>query len=184
TIQPASVRTYAGGSFQFTAIGHYPDGSTINETQQVTWTSLMPEIAQATNPKGGRSRVDGVTPGTAVVTAAHPSGVSSHDTGDDAVLEVQALTQLTLEPASRTGRVGQTVRFTLLGHYEDGTTVNFTQRATYGTDDPAVAQAPGEGGDRSAIELLAAGSTTVRAWLDQPVPGLPGSVSATVVVEP
>jgi uncharacterized protein YjdB len=184
TIQPANVRTYPGGSFQFTAIGHYPDGSTINETQQVTWTSLVPEVAQATNPKGGRSRIDGVTPGTAVVTAAHPSGVSSHDTGGDAILEVQALTHLTLEPASRTGRVGQTLRFTLLGHYVDGTTVNLTQRATYGTDDPAVARAPGEGGDRSAVELLAAGSTTLRAWLDEPVPGLPGSVSATVVVEP
>ena len=184
TLQPASVRTYPGGSFQFTAIGHYPDGSTLNETQQVTWTSLVPEIAQATNPKGGRSRIDGVTPGTAVVTAAHPSGVSSHDTGDDAVLEVQALTHLTLEPASRTGRVGQTVRFTFLGHYGDGTTVNLTQRATYWADDPAIARAPGEAGDRSAIALLGAGSTTVRAWLDDLVPGLPRSVSATVVVAP
>src|SRR5262249_62312549 len=105
TIQPASVRTYPGGSFQFTAVGHYPDGSTINETQQVTWTSLMPEVAQATNPKGGRSRIDGVTPGTAVVTAARPPGVSSHDTGADAGLEGQALTNITAQPPSRPGRV-------------------------------------------------------------------------------
>jgi uncharacterized protein YjdB len=163
TIQPSSTVLVPGRSFDFTAIGHYPNGDTINETQQVTWTSFAPAIADAPNDKGERSRVDAGVPGTATISARHPSGVSSHDTGDDATVVVQNLTTVTLTPATRTGHVGDTVRFTVTGTLSDASTLNLTQHACYFTDDFGIALAPGLDGDRSAVQFIAPGTTTLHA---------------------
>ena len=89
TIEPAHVVRNPGNAFSFTAIGHYPDGTTINVTQVVTWATLSPDVAEATNEPGNRSRIHALDTGVSPVTARHPSGMSSHDTGDDATFEVQ-----------------------------------------------------------------------------------------------
>ncbi len=163
TIEPPTTLIVAGLSRELTATGHYPDGRTINVTQQVTWTSLDPAVAEAPNSPGGRSEVRGLAPGTARIVATHPSGASSHDTADDATITVVPITGVSLTPETRTGRAGTSVRYTLVGILPDGSTVNLTQRATYWTDDPSVALALNDQGDRSALRLLAPGTTTVAA---------------------
>ena len=163
TIQPATILRNIGNDFSFTAIGHYPDGATINVTQIVTWQSLAPQVASANNVAGDRSRVIAVDPGTATIVASHPSGVSSHDTGDDATFVAKPLVSLALTPASHLGPVGMVERYTLVGTFDDASTINLTQDAYYGTDNTAVARADNLEGDRSAVELLAPGATTVHA---------------------
>ena len=166
TIEPQSSLIAAGLSRELTAIGHYPDGRTINVTQQVTWTSLDPTIVEATNEPGGRSTVRGLAPGTATIVAVHPTGASSHDSADDATITVVPITRVSLTPETRAAPTGTTVRDTLVGILLDGSTINLTQRATYWTDDSSVAVAPNDQGDRSAIRLLSPGTTTVvaSAW--------------------
>jgi uncharacterized protein YjdB len=173
TIEPPSVVRNLGNDFSFTAIGHYPDGSTINVTQIVSWVSLSPDVATATNEGGDRSRVVAVSPGGAFIVANHPSGVSSHDTGDDATFVSKRLVGLALTPASHLGPVGMTERYTLVGTFDDASTINLTQDAYYWVDDPAVARADNLEGDRSAVELLAPGSTTVHAAFADWTQGFP-----------
>ena len=163
TIAPTTAVIATGLSRELTATGHYADGHTINVTQQVTWTSLDPGIAETPNPSGGRSRVDGLSPGTARIMARHPTGASSHDTGDDALVTVQAITGVSLTPETRSGRAGTTVRYTLVGTLGDGSTINLTQRASYSVDDSSIALPLNDEGDRSAIRLLAPGTVTVHA---------------------
>jgi uncharacterized protein YjdB len=165
TIEPASVVVNVGNSFSYTAIGHYPDGATINVTQVVTWDTLVPDVAHATNEPSNRSRVRSLAAGTSGVTARHPSGVSSHDTGDDATFVAKTLAALTLTPASHLGPVGMVERYTLVGTFDDASTINLTQDAAYWTDDPMVARADSPEGDRSAVVLSAPGTTTVHAML-------------------
>jgi uncharacterized protein YjdB len=164
TIEPASgVVRNPNNDFSYTAIGHYPDGSTINVTQIVTWSSLDPVVAEATNEAGNRSRIVARTPGAATITALHPSGVGSHDTGDDAGFVVKPLVSLKLTPEFQRGRVGGSERYTLVGTFDDATTINLTQHAYYWTDDWSVARAKNPDGDRSLVSFLAPGTTTVHA---------------------
>ena len=53
--------------------------------------------------------------------------------------------------------------YTLIGTFDDASTINLTQDAFYWTDDADVARADNPDGNRSAIELLAPGTTTVHA---------------------
>jgi hypothetical protein len=188
TIEPSAIVRNIGNGFSFTAIGHYPDGSTIDETQVVQWQSLAPDVAEARNLAGDRSRVFALLPGSAGIAALHPSGVSSHDTGDDAVFTAKTLASMALGPQTFRGLAGTTERYTLVGTFEDQTQINLTQDALYWTDDPSVADAPDVDGDRSAIDLLAAGTTAVHAQLADrsgEFPVLYGSVQGAFLrVEP
>jgi hypothetical protein len=79
-------------------------------------------------------------------------------------------------------------RYTLVGTFDDATTINLTQDAAYWTDDPSIARADDVEGDRSAVVLLAPGATTVHAavaeWRDGE-PFLSGSAAgAFLAVDP
>jgi hypothetical protein len=182
TVEPSTVVRNVGNDFSFTAIGHYPDGATVNVTQIVTWQSLSPEIAEPPNEAGDRSRVVPIAPGSAVIVASHPSGVSSHTTGDDGTMVAKEIVSLTLKPEDRQGQVGWITRYTLVGTFADATTINLTQDAYYWVDDGSVAQADNVEGDRSAVELLAPGTTTLHAafadW-SKGYPELSGEVVST-----
>ncbi len=192
TIQPDGVVRNLGNGFSFTAIGRYPDGTTLNVTQIVTWTSLAPTVADATNEAGNRSRVVGRDLGMAVITARHPSGVSSHDGGGDAVLTVRPLVASTLTPNPHAGHVGNIVPYTLVGTFDDGSTINLTQDAYYWADDGSVARFDNAEGNRSPARLVGPGTTTVHAvpvewgeWSYNSYPVAGGSVAgAFLTVEP
>ncbi len=167
------------GSFAFTAIGHYPNGDTINVTQQVTWTSLHGAVGIAPNTPSDRSRIHAVGLGTATITARHPSGVSSHDTGDDGSLLTTGLTSIAIAPATLYGSVGETVRFTLTGQLADGSVVNLTREGRLSTADWNVARPRyGVDDDRSALDLFQPGTAQIFASWGGYV------VTATVVVTP
>jgi hypothetical protein len=188
TIEPSHVVRNVGNAFSYTAIGHYPDGSTINVTQVVKWDTLVPDVATATNEAGNRSRVRAIGLGVTGVTARHPSGVSSHDTGDDATFEVKPIVGLSLSPAAHVGPVGMIEKYTLIGTFDDASTINLTQDAYYWTDDAAVARADNPDGDRSAVLLVAPGTTAVHAafadW-SSGEPVIDGSVAgAFLTVDP
>jgi hypothetical protein len=54
----------------------------INLTQEVEYTSSAPAIAKADNSPGDRSRVVGVAPGTAVISAHDPgTGIATTPAG-------------------------------------------------------------------------------------------------------
>lgn len=184
TIQPGTVTlpfqsSFAAGSFAFTAIGHYANGQTLNVTQQVEWASGNPAIVSTPNTPTDRSRVVGMLPGTAKVSARHPSGVSSVDTNDFGSVIVKPLGGITVSPPSRTGRVGETVRFTVEGTYLDGTTVNLTQDTSFWTNDQAVALTDQDEDDRSAVRLVGVGTTNIRVLWGAVLVG-----TATITVEP
>jgi hypothetical protein len=188
TIQPSTIVRNPNNDFSFTAIGHYPDGSTINVTQVVTWTSLDAFVATATNMAGDRSRVVANFPGTAGIIAMHPSGVSSHDTGDDATFVVKPLVKLSLKPEFQSASVGFVERYTLVGTFGDQTNINLTQDAFYWADDSTVVRPDNLEGDRSAVEFLNPGNTTLHAAFADWTFGYPdvsGSVAgAFIAVKP
>jgi hypothetical protein len=167
TLSPLEKSKPAGQSVSYVATGHYAGGGTQNITQDVTYASSDPSVAAAPNTPGNKGRVDTVAPGTATISASHPSGITTTAGGNDATLTVTAavsnLLSITLSPTSATRSVGETQNFTATGHYEGGGTLNLTQKVQYASSDPTVVSAPNEDGNRSKVVMVAPGTVTITA---------------------
>jgi len=130
-VSPPFAFRMKDGTEEFTAVAHYADGTTINVTQQVAWSSSDTSVAGAFLPRR-KSLFRAMGPGVATITATHPSGVTSTASGHDAVLEVDAVQSLTISPASRTLRVGESEEFTVIATLARGGERNVTQSVGYG----------------------------------------------------
>lgn len=116
-----------GLATQLTATGNYSDGSTIDLTSQVAWTSSAPGVATVAS---GLLTPLGV--GSATVTASL-GGVSATTTvGTSAA----SLTSITVAPTTLSLALGLTAQLTATGHYTDGTTQDLTSQATWVSDQP------------------------------------------------
>lgn len=82
----------------------------------------------------------------------------SHGESDTSRLE-----SITVTPRAARSSVGQPQRFTATGHYAGGATRNLTQHVEYASSDPAVARVANAKGDRSRVEPVAPGTTTITA---------------------
>ncbi len=164
SLAPSTTTIEVGEAARFTATGHYSDGSTRNITQQVTYATSNGGVATTPNEVGDASRVDGVGPGTATITATDPGSGITTGAGEDAEITVLgALQRITLSPTAATRDPGDSQRFTATGHYAGGMTQNITQQVTYASSNPAVAAAPNDNGDKSRIDCVAAGTVTISA---------------------
>jgi uncharacterized protein YjdB len=151
TISPPVRLLPVGGFEDFTATGHYPDGRTINVTSQVTWRSSAPHVAHSREDcswcwefwwerdDAGRSRVVGTAAGTALITATHPSGVSSSHSGHDAVVIVEHVARLDLLPPTATLEVGQILPYRTRALLTGGQTIDVTDQVLYSTSADAIA---------------------------------------------
>ena len=162
----------AGLSEQFTATGHYSDGSTPNITGTVTWNSSNSAFATI-SPTGLASGVAaGSTSITAGLSGVTPPGVSLTVTA--AVLQSIAVTP---NPAPSIA-AGLSEQFTATGHYSDGSTPNITSTVTWNSSNPAFATISPAG----LANGVAAGSTSITAGLSGVTsPGVSLTVTAAVL---
>jgi hypothetical protein len=163
-ISPPFVRRMFLDDEEFTATGYYPDGSSINVTQQVEWISSDSSVAGAFGPPNRRSLFTANGPGTAVIRAVHPQGVSSSDSGHDAVMEVDQVMSLRMTPAQRTVEPGWSTQFTVRATMASGADVNVTQQAFYFTTSPNVVSVPNVPPRKSEAIAVAPGQATVQAF--------------------
>jgi len=73
------------------------------------------------------------------------------------------LLSITLGPQHASKPVGSSQNFTAMGTFDDGSTKNFTQRVTYASSDPSVAQAPNSSSNRGQVLAVAVGTATISA---------------------
>ncbi len=123
-ISPAFPNNLAVGATQnFTAVGTYADGSLMNITSQVTWSSTVPGITTI----AASGTATGVKSGTVNITAAM-AGITSHPVA----LTVISLASITVVPSSTANlMVGATQHFTATGTYSDGSTADFTSQVVW-----------------------------------------------------
>lgn len=162
-VSPAFARRMVGDAEEFTAVGYYPDGTSLNVTQQVEWQIGSSSVAGAFGPPNRRSLIEGVGPGTTTITAVHPSGVSSADSGESATMEVDAIVALHVEPGPRTLVPGQAEELTVTAELASGESRNVTQLAEYGAWPlaPVVLSVPSVAPRKSRFEAVAPGDAEV-----------------------
>lgn len=153
--------------YQLTARGYYPGGFERNLTQQVVWSSDAPEILEAPNTEGDRSRVKALSPGEAHVSATDPVTGTQCETsatfqvGEPSGIGLYATAVLR---SSAPRRVGDHWQLRAVQNFPPPIYYKFvTEKVVFSSSDPSVVSAPNVPGDRGRIDAVGSGTASVIA---------------------
>ena len=175
-VSPSSPNNLAVGATQhFTAIGTYADGSLMDITSQVTWSSSLPGII--TIASGGTAT--GVKGGSASITATL-AGITSHPV----VLTVITLASIAVTPSSTANlMVGATQHFTATGTYSDSSTADFTSQVVWSSSNTAAVTIT-SGGTATAVGGGTANITAAFGGLTSQPVAMTVKVLSAIMIEP
>jgi len=164
-LEPKSVLALAGQERYFTTFADYAGGVTEVVTRNVEYSTSDSAVAEPGPWWPGVSRVVAKGPGTAVISArAGYMGLSTSDTGDDATITVlKPLARIKITPPNAIRAPGRSYFYAAIGEDVDGNEINLTQEVEWTSSNPNVARALNEGDERSRIDMLAPGPTTISA---------------------
>jgi uncharacterized protein YjdB len=178
----ASTPITVGGTIQLTAWDKLEDGSMVNSTATVTWTSS--NTAVATVNTTGLVTITGV--GTVTITAlASPSGQTGSVTltgvaktsggggGGAATLQSMAVT-----PSSPAVALGRSQQFAATGTYSDGSSKDVTSSATWTSSATSIASVTSGG----LAQSLTVGASTITATVGSVTANTTFTVGPKVVV--
>ena len=169
TVTPANPSVAVGATQQFTAIGSFSDSSTENMTNEVTWASATPSVANISS--AGLARALAI--GTSSITASL-GGITG-----STVLTVSPppiLQSITVTPANPHITVGATEQFIATGSFSDNSTENLTSEVIWTSATPSVATISTTGLARA----MATGDSSITASLS----GASGAAILTVTATP
>jgi uncharacterized protein YjdB len=154
-VTPASPSFALGTTQQFTATGTYTDGSTLNLTSTVTWSTANSAIATINSQGLATSAALGTTGVTATSGAISGS----------ATLTVTAavVVSIAVTPAVPTISLGTTQQFTATGTYTDGSTQAITDTVQWSSDAPTVATISNAAGAQGLATSVGPGTANVSA---------------------
>jgi hypothetical protein len=175
-ISPASPNNLAVGATQhFTAIGTFADGSLMDITSQVTWSSATANIATIT--AGGAAT--GVKTGIDKIMATM-AGITSQPV----TLNVISLSAISVAPSSPANMgVGSTQHFTATGSYSDGSTADFTSQVVWSSSNSTVVTIA-SGGIVTAVGGGTANITASIAGLTSQPVAIIVKVLSAIMIEP
>jgi uncharacterized protein YjdB len=181
TLQPVDGTVTTGYDVQFTATGHRADGSTIDVTNSVTWTSSNTAVATV-NSNGLVSTLIG---GSVSISASLASASGSTSlTASSAALQSIAVLADTATPNDLTVSACKNLQLKAIGTYEDG-----VRDAIPITDyvDWSISSGSGAIGAGGLLRTFSDGIISVVATLDIPSPATDISVTQdlnTITVTP
>ncbi|MCP4600110.1 MAG: hypothetical protein GY847_06160 [Proteobacteria bacterium] len=170
SVTPVQASLAVGSTERLQATAIFSDGSSSNVTSDATWISSNTSIASVVDM--GRMNVGEVTailPGTATITATY-EGVSANST--ITVTEAMVVS-VNLQPSMISVPIGTEANFAATAIYDDNTSENVTNAATWISSNPEVAAINST--RRGAVIALSAGTATITATYD--------GVSGTVIIE-
>ncbi|TGM96002.1 beta strand repeat-containing protein [Leptospira yasudae] len=174
TIAPTSSLTIAKGLSQdFTATGHYTDGSSRDLTSQVTWNSSNTSKVTISNASGTEGRMAAIDTGSSNVSASI-NGTSSANTS--VTVTAAVLSSIQVSPGDISVAKGNTKNYTAIGVYSDFSTLDVTSQVTWTSTATSVATISNASGHEGLATAVATGTTTITATLS----GVSSSTSLTV----
>ena len=151
SISPSGISISRGSSQQFSAIGTFSDGSLLDLTSSVSWTSSAPAIVSISTT----GLATGVGSGSAVIAAIMGS---INGTVNVSVL-LPGLVSIAVTPANATIPLGLTQLLMATGIYADGSTQNLTSAVNWSSSNPAIATITAQG----VVMSVAAGAVNITA---------------------
>lgn len=159
SVTPSSAAMFTGSQKQFTATGTFANGSVINATNFLNWSSSVSGYAQV-NSTG---LVQGLAAGESIIVASY--GKVSGEA--NVKVSVPAVTSITLTPANSSQPVGAYQQFTAVLHFSNGSTTDSTSAVSWSSSSNTVATV----GPSGLASASSPGSTTVKAALGSVMSG-------------
>jgi trimeric autotransporter adhesin len=160
TLSSISVKTVGnpfttpGGTVQFKATGTYSDGSTLNISKQVNWTSSDLNVATVS----GTGFAFGQGAGQATITAKQGSITGTATI----VVTPSQLVSIAIQSPNAGAKLANntSVQLSVIGTFADGTTEDLTQNAVWSSSAPTVATV---GSSTGVVKGLSVGAVTITA---------------------
>jgi trimeric autotransporter adhesin len=158
-VAPTTLTIESGLKEKLTAKAQYSDGSVVEVTAQVVWSSTNPSVAAVSNAKGTEGLVSALKAGNVTVKAALGSNA-----GSAAVTVKQPeLIELTIGPHNVSRKAGQYVQYWAIAVYSNKQTQNVTKQATWSTSSAATATIQQTGNFKGVAQAKKAGEATITA---------------------
>ncbi len=159
TVMPASLPLIVGVRQNLTATAMYSDGTSLDVTRQVTWSSDDMAVATASNVSGANGQVLATGVGTTTVRAR----LSGKEGTAQVTVADKMLTQLSVAPINPTRRVGDgALIVSASAIYNNGTSMDVSPMAAWMSSDEAVATIVVDM-FRARATCVAKGTATLRA---------------------
>ncbi|MFN8914758.1 MAG: beta strand repeat-containing protein [Betaproteobacteria bacterium] len=175
-VTPPSPAAPPGLKRAFTATGTFTDGTTLDLTGAVTWSSSDTAVATISNAAGSRGVATTLATGSTTISATLPGSSVSGSTGF-AVTPAQ-LVSLAVTPGNPSVPLGLSQAFTATGTFTDGTTQDLTAAVTWLSSAGAIASVSNAASRRGIATTFATGTTTITAL--HPASGIAASTPLTV----
>jgi hypothetical protein len=176
SVTPTNPSKAKGLTQQFIATGTYSDGSTLDITNGVIWSSDDTNIATISNTAGSEGLATAVDVGSATIRADGAGGVFGTTTFN---VTAAILVSISVTPTNPSVAKGLTRQFTATGTYTDSTTQNLTDQVTWSSSNTARATISNAAGSEGLATAVSVGSATVTAT--DPISGtISGSTTMTV----
>jgi hypothetical protein len=169
SVLPQSPSIPVNSTQQFTATGHYSDGTSQDLTTSVTWNSTVPTVALISNSAGSNGLATGVGKGTTTIQATQ-AGV----TGPSPLNITEPVIGIAISPLNPSVAAGIPQQFTATATYADNSTGDVTGNVTWSSSNTAIATIsnfPAFNGLASTFTSTSGSTTTIQA--------LYGGISAT-----
>ncbi len=154
-VRPSPGMVTVGLRLQFSATGSYSDGTTLDITNDVTWSSTSPFVASISNVFGTRGLATGLSSGTTTIRAT----LSGRTGMATLTVVAAALKGIQVEPIAPTRRVGERVTFVAIRIFESGPPSPVFSGVTWSAAPGSVASITSSG----SATCLGAGAATITA---------------------
>jgi hypothetical protein len=178
-VMPDAAAIAEGSRLQYTAVGVFSHGRKKNITSIVQWNSSAANVVVVGATGLATTVAGGVPPGGSpaqVTITASLRGIS----GTAALTVTNNLTSISVGPANALVYVGSTLPFTATGTFQDGSTQDITEQATWSSSNPAVLTIISSGSGAGTATGVVPGTSAVTAS----DAGINGVNTATVAPPP
>ena len=135
-VSPPAPNIRVGMTAPLQATGIFSDGSSLDMTNLVTWTSTAPSVAAVSNVAGSIGLVTGLGQGAATVTGTDPAtGIAA---SASVTVTPAVVVSMRVSPSVVTLFTGQRQQMTVSATKSDGTTVDYTQSVAWSSSGSAV----------------------------------------------
>ncbi|AOP35303.1 hypothetical protein A0128_16505 [Leptospira tipperaryensis] len=158
SISPVNSSGAKGLQTSFTATGILSDNTSLDITDQVSWTSTDTNILTISNASGSHGLGSSLNPGTVTITAS----IGGIDGFTDFTVTQAELVSIAVTPILSSKAKGLTEQFFATGTYTDGSTQDITNSVTWTSSSPIVSISNVVGSNGFA-QTFSIGSTVITA---------------------
>ncbi|MFK8137095.1 MAG: Ig-like domain-containing protein [Bdellovibrionales bacterium] len=165
SISPGNILLAKDVDQQFSATGTYSDGSEVDITELVSWSSSNQTHAVVSNTNGSRGILNNLFAGSSTETITVTAGLNSITSSVDVILTPNSIESILITPSNVNMHTLTNQNFTAIASFDDGASSDITAYVTWSSSDNSlgvVSNAINSGGRFTAI---AEGSPQLTATL-------------------